>query len=129
MSDHSWNRNRDKIIMALGRAVQLRGDDSRKTKIVQGVLALLKGDKEAQAKYDVAVAAGATKVLVPWEIWCTGYFNIQCCGECDGSYGQYSVPDRVELEIFDWHVWTCPRCGMVWALRTEVPEEDEDDIS
>jgi len=88
-----------------------------------------RGDKEAQTKYGVAVAAGATEILVPWEIWNKGYFNIPCCGECDGDCGQYPLPDRVELDIFDWYVWICPRCGMVWALRTEVPEEEKDDIS
>ena len=129
MSEHSWNRNRDKIIMALERGVKYQGYTDKQTKILQGVLSYCKGDREAQAKYEVAVAAGATKILVPWEIWSRGHYYIQCCGECDGSYGQYCVPDRVELEIFDWYVWICPRCGMVWALRTEVPEEDEDDTT
>lgn len=113
--------------MALERGIQLRQRPDKQIKILQGIVAYLKGDKEAQTKYDLAVAAGATKVLVPWEQWRTGFVYIPCCGTADGDSGQYPLPDRVELEIFDWLVWTCPRCGMTWALRTEVPEEDEDE--
>jgi len=124
---HSWNRNREKIIKALKRGIESRGYPQKQMKILQGVLSYCEGDKIAQERYDQAVEDGATAVLIPWEKWRTGYVNIACCGMADGYYGQYPLHDRVELEIFDWYVWTCPRCDMVWALRTEMPDEDEEE--
>ena len=129
MGEQDWKAGRSRLISVLEHGVRRRCYSMKKRKILEGVLAFCKGDERAQSEYEQAVKDGAMEILFPWEKWRTGFVDIPCCGTADGDCGQYPLPDRIELEIFDWLVWPCPRCGMVWALRTEVPEEDEDDTA
>lgn len=96
-----------------------------KFRLVREFLDKLKDDRDAGMRYREAIAAGATEVLLPASVEKTGYAYISCCKPT--QFGQYPSDDRVELTMYEWTVYTCPRCGKVWALRIEQPEEVNND--
>jgi len=110
---------RDMVITALEHLDDRHTPEQQK--ILQGVRAILKGDRDAEMRYREAVKAGATKMVLPASVEETGYASVPCCGLTD--FGQYPSPDRVELSLYEFNVHTCPRCGMVWALRITQPED------
>ncbi len=105
------------------------GDEhfSRHDKILMGVWNFLDGEMKAEEEHYKAIQAGATEVIIPLEIGETGVLILECtCQmELQGQYGDRTT--RIELTIFEYNVWTCPRCGKLWALQNMAAVDVEDE--
>lgn len=101
---------------------------SSRDRMLLGVWSYMSDDMEAEEQYNLAVEDGATQVTIPLKIGEQGYVLIDCCNEFGGKDWN-PLSTRVELSLFEHNVWTCPRCGTVYALRNMAAsaegEEDE----
>lgn len=121
--DESWWVKRDKLIGALTDHLSRHEHSAdRRVKFAQGVLCYLKGDKQTQDEFYEALSNGAQLVHIPLAIGETGMLTLQCCWEISSVNYTYPLPDVIELTIFSHQVWTCPRCGKVYALFNEAAD-------
>jgi len=93
----------------------------RKDNILLGVWTYLDGEIKAKEEYDRAIEDGVTQVTVPFNLGKYGYIHIYCCN-------RHSLSDKVDLTIYEYQVWQCPRCDTVYALHNmaaSIEEEEE----
>lgn len=141
-----WKQNRELVISRLEHIITGRGFDplllmkdprtvaktleskqplTRREKLLLGIWMFAWQDRQAEEEYLAAVGAGARPVVIPQEIGEYGKYTINCCiGDSDEPF---SRDQTIELTLFEHQVWTCPRCGKVWALRNMAAVDTEED--
>ena len=116
--DELWAKKRDVLIHALETYLAQRGSGDRKRKILEGIYTYLKGDKETEDEFYEALSDRAQLVRIPLKIGETGRYELS---HVDTIFGPTEI-DEIELTIFPHQVWTCPRCGKVYALFNEAAD-------
>lgn len=98
---------------------------SHKNKVLLGVWSYLDGGLKAEEQYKSAIENGASEIIIPLTIGERGYFDILCCNESGGHIPMY-ISDRIELSIYEYNVYKCPRCNKVYALRNMAASGEEE---
>ena len=122
--DKFWATKRSVLIYALRDYLSERGAGDWKRKTVMGIYTYLQGDKQAEDEFYEALSNGAQLVIIPLKIGETGNYRLQCCGLkwLEAQRMNWPQPDDIELTVFSHQVWTCPRCGKVYALFNEAAD-------
>ena len=123
--DEFWAAKRELLIYTLENYLECNrfGNEKRK-KVLEGIYTYLKGDKQAEDEFYEELSNGAQLVIIPLEIGETGKLTLQCCGLkwLEAQRMNWPQPDDIELTVFSHQVWTCPRCGKVYALFNEAAD-------
>lgn len=112
--DQIWAVKRDVLIHTLERYLDARGSGDRKRNFAMGLRNYLKRDKQTEDEFYEALGKGAQLVHIPLNVGQTGRYKLICCKS--GLFPE----DEIELTIFSYQVWKCPRCGKVYALHNEA---------
>jgi uncharacterized protein with PIN domain len=128
--DEYWAVKRDELIVILTDVLSRHSQSvDRRVKFARGVLCYLESDKKVQDEFYEALSNGAKLRIIPLDIGETGRYSLLCCGEVSATGYSYPIADEVELTVFAHQVWTCPRCGKVYALYNEAADGGCDDTT
>ena len=125
----SWLSHRKRCIELLQKHISMVSylPSTRAFKIAQGLLQFLLGEQEAEDRYHAYIESGATQITMPMSVEMTADYYVSCCGGREVVGMDISWPDRVELTIYPWNVYTCSRCGKMYALYIQQPEDEADE--